>query len=138
MSIIKKKATAAPVKKDSSGAKTASAAKTVKAVEKAPAKAPAKTVAKKAPVKAAEKAPVKAVAKKAEIKDVVFSIVAPLATSVSVAGTFNGWNASKSKLKKAKDGSWAITIPLATGRYEYKFVCDGLNWDEGENKVKNV
>lgn len=134
MSIIKKKATAAPVKKASSGAKTASAAKTVKAVEKTPAK----TVAKKAPVKAAEKAPVKAVAKKTETKDVVFSIVAPLATSVSVAGTFNGWNASKSKLKKTKDGSWAITIPLASGRYEYKFVCDGLNWDEGENKVKNV
>lgn len=126
MSIIKKKATAAPVKKASSVAKTASAAKTVKAVEKAPAK------------KVAEKAPAKTVAKKTEIKDVVFSIVAPLATSVSVAGTFNGWNASKSKLKKAKDGSWAITIPLATGRYEYKFVCDGLNWDEGENKVKNV
>ena len=130
MAIIKKKTTAETANKASSGAKTTSTTKTVKAVEK--------VTAKKAPAKTIEKVPAKVVAKKSVIKDVVFSIAAPLATSVTVAGSFNGWNATKSKLKKGKDGLWSITLPLASGRHEYKFVCDGLNWDEGENKVKNV
>ena len=63
----------------------------------------------------------------------------PLATTVSVAGTFNNWTVDKDMLKKdKKTGLWTAKISLAAGDYEYKFVCDGKNWDAGDNKIKHV
>lgn len=115
---------------------------------KAPAKkAAAKPAAAKKPcAKAAKpaaekKAAVKAPAKKAAPKKVAVEFVAdcPLATTVSVAGTFNNWAVDKDMLKKdKKTGLWTAKISLAAGDYEYKFVCDGKNWDAGDNKIKHV
>ncbi|OGF22704.1 MAG: hypothetical protein A2V63_06905 [Candidatus Eisenbacteria bacterium RBG_19FT_COMBO_70_11] len=54
--------------------------------------------------------------------------------SVSVAGTFNGWNATDTPLADAdKDGVWEKVIDLPAGRIEYKFVVNGDQWmtDEG-------
>jgi Tfp pilus assembly protein FimV len=120
-----------------------SAAKTVKAPAKKaapkaekPAKA-AKVEAPKAEVKVA-KAPVK---KAAAPKKVAVEFVAdcPLATTVSVAGTFNNWTVDADMLKKdKKTGLWVAKISLVPGDYEYKFVCDGVNWDAGDNKIKHV
>ena len=63
----------------------------------------------------------------------------PLATTVSVAGSFNNWAVDKDMLKKdKKTGLWTGKITLDAGDYEYKFVCDGQYWDEGDNKVKHV
>ena len=121
-------------------------------VEKTAAK---KTAAVKAPKAAAKKAETsapakenKTVAKKvakpakaAAPKKVAVEFVAdcPLATTVSVAGSFNDWAIDKNMLKKnKKTGLWAAKISLVPGDYEYKFVCDGKNWDEGENKIKHV
>jgi 1,4-alpha-glucan branching enzyme len=121
-------------------------------VEKTAAK---KTAAVKAPKAAAKKAEtaapaketkttVKKVAKPAKAaapKKVAVEFVAdcPLATTVSVAGSFNDWAVDKDMLKKnKKTGLWAAKISLVPGDYEYKFVCDGKNWDEGENKIKHV
>lgn len=120
----------APVKETKVVTKTE---KTVKA-EKAPAKAPAKA-STKAPAKV-EKAPAKAPAKKVAVE---FVADCPLATTVSVAGSFNDWTADKDVLKKdKKSGLWKGKISLLPGSYEYKFVCDGKNWDEGPNKIVNV
>ena len=122
------------------------------AAEKPAAK---KTAAVKAPKAAAKKAETaapaketKTVAKKvakpakaAAPKKVAVEFVAdcPLATTVSVAGSFNDWAIDKNMLKKnKKTGLWAAKISLVPGDYEYKFVCDGKNWDEGENKIKHV
>jgi hypothetical protein len=133
------------------------AAKTVKAPAKKalpkaekPAKAPAKVVkaakveAPKAEVKVA-KAPAKKAAAKAPKaaapKKVAVEFVAdcPLATTVSVAGTFNNWTVDADMLKKdKKTGLWVAKISLVPGDYEYKFVCDGKNWDAGDNKIKHV
>lgn len=129
MAISKKTTAASSAKKASCGAKKTVATKAVKATEKK-----STSVVAKAPAKTAKKAP----AKKEVLQDVVFSIDAPLATTVAVAGCFNNWSVTKNKLKKDKTGLWSVKIPLASGQYEYKFVCDGVNWDEGENKVKNV
>ena len=108
------------------------------AEKKACAKACAKPVAKKA----VEKAPAKKAAPKAAApKKVAVEFVAdcPLATTVSVAGTFNNWAVDKDMLKKdKKTGLWTAKISLAPGDYEYKFVCDGKNWDAGDNKIKHV
>ena len=155
MSKNSKTVVAKPVKKvaTKAAAKPAaekSAAKTVKAPAKKalpkaekPAKAPAK-VAKAAKVEApkAEVKVAKAPAKKAAApKKVAVEFVAdcPLATTVSVAGTFNNWTVDADMLKKdKKTGLWVAKISLVPGDYEYKFVCDGKNWDAGDNKIKHV
>ena len=123
------KAAKAPAKK--AAAKPAAAKK--------PCAKAAKPVAEK---KAAVKAPAKKAAPKAAApKKVAVEFVAdcPLATTVSVAGTFNNWAVDKDMLKKdKKTGLWTAKISLAAGDYEYKFVCDGKNWDAGDNKIKHV
>ena len=105
-------------------------------------KACAKACAKPAAKKAVEKAPAKKAAPKtAAPKKVAVEFVAdcPLATTVSVAGTFNNWAVDKDMLKKdKKTGLWTTKMSLAAGDYEYKFVCDGKNWDAGDNKIKHV
>ena len=142
---VKKVATKAAVKP----AAEKSAAKTVKAPAKKaapkaekPAKAPAK-VAKAAKVEApkAEVKVAKAPAKATAPKKVAVEFVAdcPLATTVSVAGSFNNWTVDADMLKKdKKTGLWVAKISLVPGDYEYKFVCDGVNWDAGDNKIKHV
>ena len=144
---VKKVATKAAAKPaaEKSAAKTKAAPKAEK-----PAKAPAKVVkaakveAPKAEVKVA-KAPAKKAAAKtpkaAAPKKVAVEFVAdcPLATTVSVAGTFNNWTVDADMLKKdKKTGLWVAKISLVPGDYEYKFVCDGVNWDAGDNKIKHV
>ena len=152
MSKNSKTVVAKPVKKvaTKAAAKPAaekSAAKTVKAPAKKatpkaekPAKA-AKVEAPKVEVKVA-KAPAKKAATKATApKKVAVEFVAdcPLATTVSVAGTFNNWTVDADMLKKdKKTGLWVAKISLVPGDYEYKFVCDGVNWDAGDNKIKHV
>lgn len=127
----------APAKK-AVAAKPAAEKKTAAkpAVKKAAPKAAAKPAAeKKAPASAAKKTAAKA-AKKVTV---VFEANCPLATTVSVAGSFNNWAVDKDMLKKdKKTGLWTGKITLDSGDYEYKFVCDGQYWDEGDNKVKHV
>lgn len=50
---------------------------------------------------------------------------APEAGTVAVAGTFNGWDPSASPPTRLADGTWAATLDLPPGRYEYKFLVDG-------------
>ncbi len=114
--------------------KTAAVKAPKAAAKKAETSAPAKetkTVAKKVAKPAKAAAPKKVA--------VEFVADCPLATTVSVAGSFNDWAIDKNMLKKnKKTGFWAAKISLVPGDYEYKFVCDGKNWDEGENKIKHV
>lgn len=49
--------------------------------------------------------------------------------SVSLAGSFNGWNPQAEPMSRAGDGSaWVATTLLGPGRYEYKFVLNGNQW----------
>ncbi len=54
-----------------------------------------------------------------------FSFVDPGAKSVFLAGEFNGWNTTATPLRAESAGRWAVELPLAPGRYQYKFVVDG-------------
>ena len=57
-----------------------------------------------------------------------FIIVVPTATSLSLVGEFNDWDATRNPMARVSDdGAWSVTIPLAPGRYEYQFVVDGTN-----------
>lgn len=132
------KATAKTTKAPAAKKAAVKAAPAKKTATKAAAPKAAKPVAeKKAAVKAA---PAKKAAPKASKKvAVVFEANCPLATTVSVAGSFNNWAIDKDMLKKdKKTGLWVGKVTLDSGVYEYKFVCDGQYWDEGDNKIKHV
>ena len=61
-----------------------------------------------------------------------FSLSAPQAKSVFLAGSFNEWNVSVHPLKQDKKGVWKIFLPLGPGRYEYRFLVDG-EWRNDSN-----
>jgi glycosidase len=50
-------------------------------------------------------------------------------TSVSVAGSFNGWDRNAAPLALDPDGrTWRRTLPLPYGSHTYKFVVNGRDW----------
>jgi alpha-amylase/alpha-mannosidase (GH57 family) len=56
---------------------------------------------------------------------VCFSLHHADASSVHLAGDFNGWSTSELPLEDAGDGVWRICTEIPPGTYEYKFVIDG-------------
>lgn len=79
-----------------------------------------------------------------------FVFTAPAARRVSLAGDFNNWNPEDMPMYKASDGVWYLSVSLAPGRHEYRFIADGVWRDDpaaqekaantlgGENSVKIV
>jgi 1,4-alpha-glucan branching enzyme len=58
--------------------------------------------------------------------EVEFSFAAPKAKKVCIAGNFNDWNMASMPMKKSADGIWKIKLKLLPGKYEYKFIVDGI------------
>jgi hypothetical protein len=58
------------------------------------------------------------------------------AYEVILAGSFNGWDEHAIKMKKGTDG-WYLRANLPPGRYEYKFIVDGVWMHDPENKAHN-
>lgn len=67
---------------------------------------------------------------------VVFTIAAPHAGHVQLAGDFNGWTPDGSEME-AMGGVWKKMLKLAPGRYRYRYVIDG-QWrtDPGNTVVE--
>jgi 1,4-alpha-glucan branching enzyme len=61
----------------------------------------------------------------AQSQDTVLACYADTAVAVFLAGSFNDWSPTATPMKKDVDGDWIASLPLARGRYEYKFVVDG-------------
>jgi hypothetical protein len=58
-----------------------------------------------------------------------FELVAPNAEQVTLAGSFNGWDASGIELTRSPDTAlWTGTVPLVPGEHQYLFVIDGTQW----------
>lgn len=57
-----------------------------------------------------------------------FALTAPSARNVSLAGSFNNWDAAGLSLHRGADGSWEATIALPVGEHRYQFVVDGQRW----------
>lgn len=55
----------------------------------------------------------------------VFTIRANGAANVALAGDFNGWNPDLTPLRRVREDSFQISLPLSTGRYQYRYVIDG-------------
>ncbi len=64
-----------------------------------------------------------------ELKDgVLFTYKDKSAEKVTIAGSFNNWDANKQVLTKNRYGVWYIIFPLKKGKIEYKFVIDDAKW----------
>ena len=60
-------------------------------------------------------------------KNVTFEYVGD-ATSVAVAGNFNGWSETANAMTKSGE-KWSVTVPVSDfGQYEYKFFINGTDW----------
>ncbi|HPQ17690.1 MAG TPA: glycogen-binding domain-containing protein, partial [bacterium] len=73
----------------------------------------------------------------ASAKGTTFEVDAPGARRVTIAGEFNNWDMNKHELKKEADGKWRITLDLAPGTYEYKFLQDG-DWDKLNKENRRI
>jgi hypothetical protein len=59
-----------------------------------------------------------------QYKETVITCDSGFAEAVFLAGSFNDWSPTATPMK-AKGGHWSVSLPLAPGHYEYKFVVDG-------------
>ena len=66
------------------------------------------------------------------VKKTEFSLSAPQAQRVSIAGDFNQWNPSSYPLQQDTKGTWKISLDLKPGKYEYRFLLDG-EWQNDPN-----
>ena len=79
-------------------------------------------------------------------KEVTFRYQSDSATTVYLAGSMNNWSGNTTAMTKDEDGVFTITLSLAPGVYQYKFVdtewvADPLNKntaDDGYGKVNSV
>ena len=63
----------------------------------------------------------------------------PGTSSVYLVGDFNGWDPTKLPMVKRKGGSFRKKLTLKPGRYEYKFITEGvwLNDVDADENVMN-
>ena len=66
---------------------------------------------------------------------VTFSLTAPGATAVFLAGDFNNWD-ENFPMDMKPNGKCSKTLMLAPGRYEYKFKVDGHWRCDPENQAQ--
>lgn len=59
---------------------------------------------------------------------VQFTLEAPDASSVAVAGDFNEWEAEYVLSDVDGNGTWTGRVPVGPGLHEYMFVVDGSEW----------
>ncbi len=69
-------------------------------------------------------------------KEVEFTLDAPDAKKVFLAGEFNDWSPTATPMKKGDDGIWRLKLKLKPGKYEYKFVVDDVWMEDPVNPDK--
>ena len=70
---------------------------------------------------------------------ITFVTLYPRAQSVQVAGDFNGWQPDKGQLQKvSENGIWQLKLPMASGRYRYRLVVDGVWQQDPYNEVTEL
>lgn len=59
------------------------------------------------------------------------------AKSLVLVGDFNGWEETATPMKKAKDGSFSVTVEMESGyEQQFRYIADGKIWlnDEAADK----
>ncbi len=105
---------------------------TARASGKAASAKPAKTTKPKAASKASS---IKAAPKEGK-KKTTFTLQAPEAMQVFVAGSFNEWDPTANRLERGEEGVWTCTLVLEPGEHEYRFVVDDVWWDDPLNRMR--
>ena len=62
---------------------------------------------------------------------VTFTYAGP-ASRAHLAGDFNEWSTTTGAMKRQSDGTWTLTLKLAPGTYQYRFLVDGASWKTDE------
>ena len=67
-----------------------------------------------------------------------FSVYAPDAKEIFLAGDFNNWQSDSKdfRLRRFKGDIWKKMVQLKPGTYEYQFVVDGEWWTDPANKKR--
>lgn len=68
-------------------------------------------------------------------KSVMFTLDAPSAVDVLVAGSFNNW--TPQAMTKGPYNLWRLTVQLAPGAHEYRFLVDSA-WREDPNNPRKT
>jgi len=72
-----------------------------------------------------------------KLTEIIFSVFAPEAKEVYVAGEFNNWKPEDGRMTK-NNGTWSKKLNLIGGKYRYRFVIDG-NWvEDSSNPLKEI
>lgn len=71
-----------------------------------------------------------------KMNELVFSVAAPQAKEVFIVGDFNGWKQNDAGRMEQHNGSWRKKISLKSGRYQYRFVIDGVWTEDSNNPLK--
>ena len=66
---------------------------------------------------------------------IIAVIPASAATTVSVAGSMNGWDTGKNTTTTVTNSTYSISIYLTAGTYEFKIVKNGSTWYGYNNKT---
>ena len=69
-------------------------------------------------------------------KKQTFSITAPGATNVMLAGDFTQWQEKAIPMQKQAGGVWKANVELASGNYHYRFIVDGQWCDDSESMLR--
>ena len=64
-----------------------------------------------------------------KLNEVTFSVKAPEAKEVYLAGEFNNWKLDDNSRMEQTNGCWTKHLNLNSGKYRYRFVIDGT-WSE--------
>lgn len=72
-------------------------------------------------------------------KLIAFSFRAPWASTVFLAGCFNGWDPHATPLHRHDDGTWTCSLSIEPGEHQYRFVVDGEWQDDplNANRCRN-
>ena len=73
-----------------------------------------------------------------QLNEVIFSLQAPQAREVYVAGDFNDWKLDEHSRMDSADGVWKKNMKLAAGRHRYRFVIDGKWVEDPNNPVSDA
>jgi len=72
--------------------------------------------------------------KRGQRRRVTFTLAAPGARDVCLAGSFNNWNINSHHMKLNGDGLWTKTVIIPPGKYEYKYLVGGEWWHDPKNQ----
>lgn len=59
---------------------------------------------------------------------VTFELPPVEASSAALCGDFNDWSPDAHPMRRRKDGTFATTLRLAPGEYQFRYLVDGARW----------